>query len=1014
MRRRWVAPLLLGLLVARPALAAPDDLLVEVEAYFRAAKKWFGMVSDLTFDPAADGSLVPRWSTLHSRFVRPYDAAKQRLNAELPRDAAKAHRVWLDGDDEFFVRTRELGTPPVPVELIRGVAVYPRAVAGGDLLYKLTPTHVDEYVYFRDPPRMLRRQFEFDTGSAVWMLREAGDYVEAVGRDGVARLRLSAPLARASNGGRRRGTIHVRGNVLVVEIDLDGLVAPVLVDPDWTTTGTMTVARWGYAAWRRPDTLVMAAGGCALAACPKSFTQALCGQVVPSVDIWSPYSGTWTTSLSMNTARFGYASSVLANGDFLVAGGCTSSACVTTTALAERWVQNAATWMPAGSLSNPRANSMAALLAGGDVLVAGGCDATSCTNIAQRYSPSANGWSTARAMPGTRGFATATTLSDGRVLVTGGCEDPSCSTVLADALVFDGVQDQWTAVGMMGTPRGGHTATLLGDGTVLVAGGCADGACASTLSTAELWTGMGFTSAPSMIASRHNHSANLLQNGEVLIAGGDSSGGVTAGSEVYLPMAKQWIQPANMLTKRAYHVAVDLTDGEVLVAGGCDQATCLPWAELFSPKSLPPDSDAGVDAGPPIDSGTTHPPFGPSPAPLTPHPPSARTGVTSCISDTAKDLPCRVPGFPLQDGDYQPNTQLLEQDGDEIVDSATGLRWQKSPGSDVYDWAGATAHCANLETAKAGKGSWRLPSVTELFGIVDYGFIGPSIDPIFGATQTLNHWTSTKAVMRGPPPMAGAPIPELAWTISFNVGAVIPVLTDGHLPARCVRGTANIDEPGRIRRGGKLDVLADSVRDLQTGLEWQRRDDGVKRSWGDSLQYCAALGDGWHLPNVSELFGLIEFAEAGPITIDPAFEDTKADGYWSSTQNERATTIAWNIAFNVGSVAGAPVSGYSYVRCVRHLESFPIKASGGCGCETSSESESESKSKSKSKSSRWAPAVGLLGLVYVLRRARRQHVERLLALVAPFSEPISTDGLRPSSSSRTGTRHAKHLSANRQ
>src|SRR5581483_10970034 len=140
MRPRAWAFLAIGLLSARPAFAAPDDLLVEIESYFRSAKKWFGMVADLTFDVGADGSLAPRWSALHSRFVQKQDAARQRLNASLPNDLGQPLRASLDGDDDFFVRTREIGVKAVPVEVLRGVAVYPKAVAGGDLLYKLTPT----------------------------------------------------------------------------------------------------------------------------------------------------------------------------------------------------------------------------------------------------------------------------------------------------------------------------------------------------------------------------------------------------------------------------------------------------------------------------------------------------------------------------------------------------------------------------------------------------------------------------------------------------------------------------------------------------------------------------------------------------------------------------------------------------------------------------------------------------------------------------------------------------------
>ena len=265
------AAVLVWTLPSPTACAQGDTLLSEIQTHFHATRKWFGMVSDLGLDRSTDGSITPRFETLHSKFVLRHDAAGQTLSPRLPRLATGAHVVQFDGVDGFTVRTEEIGIKPVPAEIRQGVIVYRGAVAGGDLFYKLTPTHVDEYIYLREPPAHLRRELEFDTGAAVWKLREAGATIEVLGKDGIARLRLSAPLARAADGKRRRGTVHIAGRTLVLDVDLAGLLAPILVDPDWSTTGTMTVAHWGDAAWRRPDGRVMAVGGCGLTACPTSF-----------------------------------------------------------------------------------------------------------------------------------------------------------------------------------------------------------------------------------------------------------------------------------------------------------------------------------------------------------------------------------------------------------------------------------------------------------------------------------------------------------------------------------------------------------------------------------------------------------------------------------------------------------------------------------------------------------------------------------------------------------------------
>ncbi|MEX0709986.1 MAG: kelch repeat-containing protein [Chloroflexota bacterium] len=99
------------------------------------------------------------------------------------------------------------------------------------------------------------------------------------------------------------------------------------------------------------------------------------------------------------------------------------------------------------------------------MLVVGGESDIGPQASAEVYRPSTNSWVRVASMGESRVFATATLLQDGTVLVAGGYG------ITASAEVYDPANGRWAATAPMLQGRAGHTATLLTNGEVLVSGG---------------------------------------------------------------------------------------------------------------------------------------------------------------------------------------------------------------------------------------------------------------------------------------------------------------------------------------------------------------------------------------------------------------------------------------------------------------------------------------------------------------------------------------------------------------
>jgi len=199
----------------------------------------------------------------------------------------------------------------------------------------------------------------------------------------------------------------------------------------------------------------------------------------------------------------------------------------------------------------------------------------------------------ARAMTTPRAYHTATLLNDGRVLVAGGLSEGSTQNpgpALTSAELYDPKTAVWTTTGAMSSPRAGQVAMLLATGEVLVLGGSA--VFAERFDPARgSWRAAAAPAQP----NRGGFSATLLASGKVLVAGGfdlatyDVSSFV---SEIYDPQTDSWTTTGALTTPRRSHDAVLLADGRVLVTGGFTDfgddffaASPIAAAEVYDPAT---------------------------------------------------------------------------------------------------------------------------------------------------------------------------------------------------------------------------------------------------------------------------------------------------------------------------------------------------------------------------------------------------------------------------------------------
>jgi hypothetical protein len=387
------------------------------------------------------------------------------------------------------------------------------------------------------------------------------------------------------------------------------------------------------------------------------FISVLCAGILAAQSPPSP--GTFTPTGSMTMPRVGHTATLLLNGKVLICGGSNLfSSLGTVWGSAELYDPPAGTFTATGKMTTPRKFHTATLLPDGKVLIVGGTadpnaivNGSSVLGSAEIYDPVTSVFTAIADMKVPRMYHTATLLNNGKALISGGLGlTINNNNNLSDAELYDPLAGFFTPTGTLITPRVGHTAALLPDGTVLVAGGSGydDGpipsierydpatgafsfagatgsvqssgpAIASVLTTGQVLMPLHLYDSPTAAARLYDYStatfvdtgnmraprwatATLLPTRKVLIAGyaagdGFPSPGSPAASglpsaDLYDPAQDGFSATADMATPRFNHTATLLPDGTVLMSGGMTSfyypTSALASAEIYHPDVLVP------------------------------------------------------------------------------------------------------------------------------------------------------------------------------------------------------------------------------------------------------------------------------------------------------------------------------------------------------------------------------------------------------------------------------------------
>jgi hypothetical protein len=399
----------------------------------------------------------------------------------------------------------------------------------------------------------------------------------------------------------------------------------------WFPATSMSEPRAGQTATLLPNGQVLVAGGY------NGFVANVGGShtSLDLAELFNANTDTWTKAAPMRVARSSQTATPLPDGHVLVIGGWEAPSNGNAGSTAEAYDPASNTWSPIAPPTELQDVESTTSLPSGWVFLTGlfGPQTYGAVPGAALYDPVSNTWERTAAPKHPREGAKPVLLANGNVLAIGGStyEDrfppvQTIYTVLPTVEEYDPNTNEWTEVAAMNQVRSQETATLMGNGNVLVTGGVnqinygppAD----SAVSSAEMYNlaTNSWTALAPMALARERHTATLLPGGDVLVAGGGDCGSGfcleyggsgnccgASSAELYDPSTNIWSFTDPVLSG-VEHTATLIPGGDVLMTGGNLEPINmfeLSNAAIYA-SSYPPDEPH--NAGSPHSTTATVPP----------------------------------------------------------------------------------------------------------------------------------------------------------------------------------------------------------------------------------------------------------------------------------------------------------------------------------------------------------------------------------------------------------------------